>query len=233
MLWVLLAALVVITLAPLLLFNTARGLRGRKEAALALHRAQLAELERDLDEGRIAPAEHATAVLEVQRRLLTAAEREEETPRSSARVPLLIAVVGVPLAAFALYLPNSAPSMPSEPLASRQETEMLQEEAMIGQLRQKIAALDPKSDMARQGFLLLGNVEWHRGDAAEAAAAWQKALETKFEPALAAQTAEAMTRQAGHVTEDAANLFRQALAAAPQDAPWRAFAQQRLDETAK
>jgi hypothetical protein len=35
------------------------------------------------------------------------------------------------------------------------------------------------------------------------------------------------------VTEDAANLFRQALAAAPQDAPWRTFAQQRLDETAK
>ena len=51
---------------------------------MALHRAQLAELDRDLAEGRIAAAEHANAVLEVQRRLLTAARRAPKRGRASA-----------------------------------------------------------------------------------------------------------------------------------------------------
>ena len=63
-----------IALAPLALsLRRTAAARGRQEAAIALHRAQLAELDRDLADGRIAAAEHANAVLEVQRRLLAAA----------------------------------------------------------------------------------------------------------------------------------------------------------------
>jgi cytochrome c-type biogenesis protein CcmH len=84
--------------------------------------------------------------------------------------------------------------------------------------------------MARQGFVLLGNVEFQRGDTVQAASNWQKALQVKFDPDLAAQTAEIITRQAGHVTTAAANLFREALAQAPKGAPWVGVAQQRLQE---
>jgi cytochrome c-type biogenesis protein CcmH len=230
MLWVLLMVLVAVTLAPFVWSSGRMVIRGRQEAAVALHRAQLVELDRDLSEGRIMPTEHATAVLEVQRRLLAAAQTQDELPSTNAaRVPLVIAAIAIPVAAVALYLPSAAPEMPSEPMANREETMQMQEDALINQLETRIASLDPKSDMARQGFVLLGNVQWQRGDTADATAAWQKALDAKFDPDLAAQTAEAMTRQAGHVTEDAANLFRQALAQAPQDAPWRSIAQQRLD----
>jgi len=230
MLWLLLMALVAVTLAPLVWASGGVSVRGRREAAIALHRAQLVELERDLAENRIGPTEHATAVLEVQRRLLAAAQSTDEAPTNAARIPLLLAVILVPVGAVLLYLPGSAPDMPSEPMATREETMQLQEDALINQLQARIASLDPKSDMARQGFVLLGNVEFQRGDTAEAASNWQKALDVKFDPDLAAQTAEIMTRQAGHVTADAANLFREALAQAPKDAPWVTVAQQRLQE---
>ena len=58
----------------ILLFWRPGQARGRRESALTLHRAQLADLDRDLAEGRLAPAEHASAQLEVQRRMLRAAE---------------------------------------------------------------------------------------------------------------------------------------------------------------
>jgi cytochrome c-type biogenesis protein CcmH len=230
MLWVVLMALVAVSLAPLVWASGRMTLRGRREAAMALHRAQLIELDRDLAEGRVLPTEHATAVLEVQRRLLAAAQSQDEAPGGAARIPLFAAVILIPVAAVLLYLPGSAPDMPSEPMANRQEIMQFQEDALISQLQMRIASLDPKSDTARQGFVLLGNVEYQRGDAAEAASAWQKALAAKFDPDLAAQTAEIITRQAGHVTPDAAQLFREALAQGAQDAPWRAVAQQRLAE---
>ena len=61
-----------------------------------------------------------------------------------------------------------------------------------------------------------------------AAKAWQRALANRFDPTLAAETAEAMTEANGHVTPAAAALFRRALAAAPADAPWRGMVERRL-----
>jgi len=206
--------------------------RGRQETAIALHRAQLAELDRDLAEGRIAVSEHATAVLEVQRRLLAAAS-PDPAPATGSRGALLAALVLVPLAALALYLPGASPNLPAAPLAeriarARQAAE--RDAALIDELRHRIASLDPKSDRARQGLLLLGNVEDARGNLPAAADAWKQALQVRFDPTLAAQTAEALTRVQGHVTPEAAGLFRQALAAAPPDAPWRGVVEQRLAE---
>ena len=64
MIWLAVALLAAIALAPLALsLRQTAAARGRQEAAIALHRAQLAELDRDLADGRIAAAEHANAVL--------------------------------------------------------------------------------------------------------------------------------------------------------------------------
>src|SRR5437764_696927 len=115
MIWLLLVLLALAVLAPVLLALRGRAAsRGAQELAVQLHRAQLQELDRDLAEGRILPAEHATAVLEVQRRLLAAAGAEEAAARPGARWPVVAALVAVPFAAFALYwVSGSQPGMPS------------------------------------------------------------------------------------------------------------------------
>lgn len=247
MIWLALLLLGAIAVAPLAwsLRRTARAV-GRREADIALHRAQLAELDRDRAEGRIAPREHAAAVLEVQRRLLAAAEpvREQSagdlataTKRERrSRTPLLAILLLIPVAALLLYLPGGHPDLPGQPLAARManaEQRMRRASALIDELRQRLASLDPHSERAREGFVLLGNFEDARGNLPGAAEAWRKALDARFDPTLAAQTAEAITRVQGSVTPEAAALFRRALAEAPADAPWRAIATQRLAEVAR
>jgi cytochrome c-type biogenesis protein CcmH len=232
--WLAVTLLAVLALAPLALsLRRATAARGRREAAIALHRAQLAELDRDLAEGRIASAEHAGAVLEVQRRLLAVAASAETEARTSARGPILVALLVVPLGALALYLLGGSPGLPAAPMAERIAAARQREaEAapLIARLRQTLAAMDPHSERAREGYILLGNAEASRGRLAQAADAWRTALATRFDPTIAAEAAEAITETQGHVTAEAAALFRQALAEAPADAPWRPMAERRLAE---
>jgi cytochrome c-type biogenesis protein CcmH len=47
------------------------------------------------------------------------------------------------------------------------------------------------------------------------------------------QAAEAITESTGQVTDEAAQLFRRALAEAPPDAPWRPMVERRLGVPAK
>jgi cytochrome c-type biogenesis protein CcmH len=228
--WIALAALAAVALAPLAigLRREARA-RGRRDADIALHRAELEELDRDAADGRIAPADHATATLEVQRRLLAAADAADAPVRDTRRWKLLAAMAAVPVAAFALYLLNGEPDMPDAPLAERREA-AAHDAAIIDQLRAKLATMDPKSEQTRQGYMILGNAEEARGDFADAATAFRTALKIRFEPVLAARAAESLARSEGKVTPESADLFRQALAAAPADAPWRRFAEDRIKE---
>ena len=234
MIWLAIVLLAAITLAPLALsLRRTAAARGRQEAAVALHRAQLAELDRDLADGRIAAAEHANAVLEVQRRLLAAAVGAETASRSSSRGPVLFALVMVPLGGLVLYLMGGSPELPAVPLADRiaaaREREA-REAALIGQLRQRLSQIDPHSEQARQGYILLGNAEASRGRLQEAADAWRTALAARFDPTIAAEAAEALTEAHGQVDDEAASLFRRAIAESPTDAPWRPMAQKRLSE---
>jgi cytochrome c-type biogenesis protein CcmH len=235
MIWLAMVLLAAIALAPLALsLRRAAAARSRREAAVALHRAQLAELDRDLAEARIAAAEHASAVLEVQRRLLAAAGSAETTPLASSRGPVLAALVLVPLVALVLYLLGGSPGLPSVPFAERMAAErarQAQAASLIEQLRQRLSELDPHTEQARQGYILLGNAEATRGRLQEAADAWGVALAARFDPTIAAEAAEALTEAHGHVTVDAEAVFRRALAEAPSDAPWRPMAQNRLSET--
>jgi cytochrome c-type biogenesis protein CcmH len=236
--------LVLVCLAPLALgLWRGRVGRDRREAALALHRAQLAELDRDLADGRLAPSEHAAAQLEVQRRLLAAAELApqavEVAPRAGRRALALAVPFVVPILAAALYLIHGQPGMPAMPLAMRIKAEQAARtadaaklEMLIATLRRQLPTLDPHSEKARQGYVLLGNVEESRGNLDAAAEAWRKALDIRFDPGLAAMAAEARTLvDGGMVDADSAHLFARALAEGPKDAPWRETALQRLAQT--
>lgn len=232
MIWLAILAIAVIAMAPLA-FGLRRTItaRGRREAALALHRAQLVELDRDLAEGRIARPEHATGVLEVQRRILAVAEDRDAPAAPTARGPLVLALVLVPVVAFALYIVGGVPWLPSvgdDPRLVAMREQARQEAALIPLLRQKLATLDQHSEQARQGYVLLGGAEARRRDMGAAAEAWRTALGIRFDPTLAVETAEAITESQGRVTDEAAALFRRALAEAPPDAPWRPMAEKRL-----
>lgn len=205
--------------------------RLRREPALALHRAQLRELERDRADGLIAASEHQAARLEIERRLLAAAVLPEtEAVRSTARRGWL-ALLLVPPAAVALYLVGGYPGLPAQPVALRMaqaDGRAQEDEALITTLRQGLARLDPATPEARQGYILLGQAEASRADWGAAASAWRVALSHGFEPTIAVQAAEAQTRADGGVSAESADLFKRALAAAPADAPWRMLAEQRL-----
>lgn len=223
-------------LAPLVFAAMRPGLvRYRRETAMALHRAQLQEIDRDRTEGRLAESEYEGAKLEVERRLL-AADRLAEPPADRRASALLIATaVLVPLGAVALFLPGVLPIVPSEPhaqLLRQVDLAAKRDDQLIAQLEAKLAVMNPKSEQAREGYLLLGQALAARENPAGAAKAWNMALQAKFDPTLAAETAEAETEAAGHVTAQAEQLFQEALARGPKSAPWRKLARKRLREAA-
>ena len=232
-----LVLLALVALAPLAWAVRRQGAaHSRRDSALRIQRAQLAELDRDLAEGRIGAPEHAIARLELQRRLLATAEIAEPEVQRGSALPLLATLVLVPLLGIALYAIDGHPSMPAAPLAERilaANRSTRRAEELIEKLREKLAAMDQTSEVARQGYLLLGNAEDSIGHLEKAADAWHKALAIRFDPGLAALTAEAQTRLQGKVSDESQALFRRALAEAPPDAPWRQIAEQRLTEAAK
>ncbi len=229
-------ALVILALLPLAVtLRRDRTGRDRREAAMALHRGQLAELERDLAEGTLAETEYAAARLEVQRRLLAAAELAPTARHAGPRAIAYAVPFVVPLAAALLYMVGGQPRMPAMPLSARTAlaTQRVAEtDTLIRTLRDRLSKLDQTSELAREGYVLLGNAEEGRGNLPGAAEAWRKAVAIRFEPDLAAMAAEARTMvEGGLVDAEAADLFARALAAAPQDAPWRETAQKRLAQT--
>jgi len=199
MILLLMLAVALLLTAPLALaLRRPRTLQNRREAALALHRAQLVELSRDFDEGRIGGPEFQAAKLEVERRLLAADASATPALNGDARLLLITTIIVLPIAAFALYLPGSTPSVPSEPhaqWAARQQLEAAKMDQIITILRTHLAGVDPNSVDASQGQAYL---------------------------------AEALAEKAGAITPEALALFQQSLAHAPDDASWRALDEQRL-----
>ncbi|MGC9268794.1 c-type cytochrome biogenesis protein CcmI [Acidiphilium sp.] len=236
MIWLWMALLSLLAISPVVVVWFRRGsIRYRRDTAVALHRAQLEEIERDRADGRLPESEFQGARLEVQRRLLVADTIPEPEANRSARGLLIATLVIIPIAALALFVPFGMPFIPSEPhsVVMRAVSEArAKDDALIAKLEQKLAEIPPNTEQARQGYLLLGQALVSQHKLAAAAKAWTVALNMKFNATLAAETAEAETEAAGHVTPNAANLFHQALDKAPANAPWRPLAEQRLREAA-
>ncbi len=235
MVWLAIACLCAVSLAPVAwAMGCGVTVRGRRDPALALHHAQLAELDRDLGEGRIAQADHGSARLEVQRRLLAEAARDEVAPVRASRGPLVAALLLVPGLSVALYLVSAGrPDLPAAPLAARiaaSSGRAAEDVKLLGELRESIGRLPPGSDQARQGLLILGQAEATLGHWGPAADAWRQALDIRFDPTVAFEVAESTTRAQGHVDAASADLYRKALADGAADAPWHAIATQRLAE---
>lgn len=219
--WALIATLALVALLPLLwaAVRRPRDARLRREADIALYRAQLDELEREREAGRLDEAGHRAAMVEVQRRLLaapadTAPPPEDSQAARGARIAVLGAVALVPAFAIWAYTRTGTPSMPSATYAVRQDAQS-RDDALLATLRQRLAALDPKSEPARAGYALLGNAERGRGKLESAAAAYRDSLRAGFDPAVAGQLAQVLLEQ--DKTDDARTLLAAALPLAPRD----------------
>ncbi len=239
MFWFALLLLAFAALVPLALAARMRAaLYGRREAALTLHRAQLAELDRDFAQGRLLPAEQAAAKLEVERRLLaSAALTDLPTNTTSIRTIAVLALV-IPVAAYGLYRIGGHPELvgavppppPQAEAAPPDAAEIAGEDNLVQRLHTMLAQMDPHSPRAQEGYRLLGRVELGRRHFAGAIEAWHQVLAVAFDPTIAAMCAEVIAEQAGKITPESVALWRRALKEAPADAPWRPMAEKRLAE---
>ena len=143
-------AVTLLALVPLLVVWLRPGeIRYRRETAMALHRAQLEELDHDHAEDRIPDAEYEGARLEIARRLLAADQLAEPDADRRGRFLLIATFIAVPLVSVILFLPGSLPLIPSEPHAVfKRQVEMAarRDDALISKLEAKLATMNPRTE---------------------------------------------------------------------------------------
>ena len=98
--------------------------RPQKDGSEAVvYKDQLTEIDRDVAAGLIGSSEAEAARVEISRRLLAAAANQRDPPLASSlslrRSAAIIALIGLPIVAVALYLPLGSPQLGDFPLAQR------------------------------------------------------------------------------------------------------------------
>lgn len=223
--WIAAAALCALCVT-LLLRPLGQSAAGETEAAqdIAVYRDQLAEVERDRDQGLLTAEEAHEARREIERRLLAADSakaaskaRKETAPGRRVLALWLALALAVPLAAMGLYLQLGSPETPSRPFAERadERRDANQQASLEAQLSARLAQ-DPEAPRAWE---ILGELRLRLGDYAGAAEAYGEAI-ARGTPgaALYAARGEALTAATGgQVTPEAKAAFDSALALDPKD----------------
>ncbi len=165
-LWVVAAALCVVTVAVIVvpLVRTRSSEVGREPFDVAVFKAQLAEIDRDVERGLIAGDEAESARLEIKRRILAVASDTDEvaTPAagpSGRRLAAALATV-VPALAFGLYLVLGTPGVPDHPFAGRPAPPTVGDgsaaPANLDEALARLAARLKDAPGDAEGWLLLG-----------------------------------------------------------------------------
>ncbi len=192
----------------------------------AFYKAQLDEIQRDVERGQLPRSEAADARAEAARRLIATRSEAPETPSPSSSRQRLAAValiaVGLPVIAFPLYILLGRPQMPDEPLASRRPASLASSD--IGAAVAGVEAhLIAKPDDGK-GWAVIAPVYMRLGRYDDAARAYSEALRLLGEDgARRAAYGEALMAAAGGVvTDKAREAFAKALAEEP-DQPQARF----------
>lgn len=186
----------------------------------AVYRDQLAEIERDREEGRIDSREAEAARTEVARRLLAVAGtgapvENAGSSRARRRAVAVLALLVLPVAAGAIYSAMGRPDLPDLPLASREDAAQERElAALVSRVESELA----KRPDDGQGWEVVAPVYLRMGQPDKAAKAYENAIR------LLGSTAE---REAGHgealtilakgrVSPEAQAAFRRSVALDPR-----------------
>ncbi|KZL20992.1 Cytochrome c-type biogenesis protein CcmH precursor [Pseudovibrio axinellae] len=146
----------------------------------AVFRAQLEEIQKDLERGVIAPDMAEAAKIEVSRRLL-AAHKQNEGDQTSApskvrlRVVQLSAIVLMPLAALGLYLQVGSPQIPDQPRAERMAAQSGQADLEVLIARTEDHLKENPQD--GQGWAVIAPVYMRTGQFEKARSAYANALQ--------------------------------------------------------
>ena len=145
-------------MVPLLRASTLR--TERLDSALAIYRDQLAEIERERASGAMPEAEAAAAGLEVERRILTAANASDSTAQAQSTslhrfLPPALALA-IPLLALGVYLQIGRPGLPAAPFSAQRvaphanPAAPVTVEQMLAQARARLAETpnDPEAHSA-------------------------------------------------------------------------------------
>ncbi|MGD9538305.1 MAG: c-type cytochrome biogenesis protein CcmI [Alphaproteobacteria bacterium] len=202
----------------------------REAYDLAVYRDQLAELDRDLARGVISAAEAEGARLEIQRRMLKLAPRQEAAspdaaplPKPPGRTARRLAPLGalglaLPALAIALYVSIGSPDLPSRPFGAAEREAGVSHADVEAAIERLEARLERQPDDL-DGWVTLGRSYIVLNRYGEAVDALKRAAAlSDNDPDLVASLAEAMVFDAGGaVTPEARRLFASVEAARPDD----------------
>lgn len=220
LIWIAMAVLAALAAIPVLAAIGRRAPATVSSGAHAVHvyRDQLAEIDRDLASGSVEAPEAETARTEIARRLIKAGA-EAEAPRPGGDRALriaAIAVIAMPVAAFALYIGLGSPEYPDQPLAARV---LPAEDVDIATLIAAVEARLAASPEDGAGWEVIAPVYLRLGRSADAVTAYSNAI--RILGASAAREiglGEAIVAVAGgRVTAEARATFDRAAALDPGD----------------
>jgi cytochrome c-type biogenesis protein CcmH len=215
-LWFLLALMTVGAIFAVLWPLSRRTAVRREGRESAVYQDQLAEVDRDIAGGLIGETEGAAARVEISRRLLAAADAEEGRVVSPSlrlrRAVAMVALIGVPALAGALYLHLGSPALPDFPLASRTRTPVAGQS--LDQLVAQVQTHLETNPTDGRGWGVLAPVLGRLGRFEDAAQAFRNAIRYDGDSAgRRAGLGEALAGAAnGVVTAEAKTEFERAVA---------------------
>jgi cytochrome c-type biogenesis protein CcmH len=199
------------------LWPLSRGGRPQSEGSeAAVYRDQLAEIDRDVAAGLIGSSEAEAARVEISRRLLAAADGQRDPPIASntrlRRSAAIMALVGLPVVAVALYLPLGSPRLSDFPLAER--TRAPDAAQPLGNLVAQVEAHLEKNPTDGRGWNVLAPVLARLGRYDEAVRAYRNSIAYNGDSSeRRADLGEALAAAAGGVvTSEAKAEFERAVA---------------------
>ncbi|HMN72158.1 MAG TPA: c-type cytochrome biogenesis protein CcmI [Rhodoblastus sp.] len=227
--WAILLGMTLATLVFVALPFLTRARGERRGDDVAVYKDQLAEIERDLGAGRIAPQEAEAARIEVSRRLLKAAERQKGADADAPALArgrrwsaIALTLVAVPAIAAAFYYRLGAPweALPPPVAAAKGPNGM-----SLADMIAKVEAHVRDNPDDGRSYEVLAPVYMRLGRFDDAAMAWRKTMAILGDTALReAGLGEALVGQAqGAVTPEARTVFDKALALDAGSVPARYY----------
>lgn len=227
--WLILLGMTLATLAYLALPFLTRDRDERRGDDVAVYRDQLAEIERDVVAGRIAPQEAEASRIEVSRRLLQAAEREKramgETPgiaRGRRTAAVAFTILALPAVAAAFYYRLGAPweAVPKPAVEAKAPAGM-----SLAEMISRVEAHVRDNPNDGRSYEVLAPVYMRIARFDDAIVAWRKTIEILGDTAIReAGLGEALVGKAqGEVTTEARAVFDKALAQDAGNVPARYY----------
>ncbi len=187
----------------------------RAEYDLGVYKDQLGEVDKDLERGLLSPSEAEAARIEVQRRMLAAADAQDKAasegpPRSNKALAAIVMIL-VPAGAVMTYLNLGSPGIPDAPFKNRPPAAASQAPDMddaLSRLKQRLA----KNPKDLDGWMLLGRSYLSMGRFDEARDAMAQAVElAPDDPDALGALGEVLVMGAdGVVTPEAKEIFAKA-----------------------